>query len=177
MSTATMRCAGHWRASTVSTSSPTGSRSPTLSSPLLGPPYPPRSLAAIRDMIDHIRRFNERLLERRGDWRFESDPGLVVGEKVTAIASAGLFCPSGKASYPSVLAQLGTPAVVAGVRDIAVVVPPKPGAGGAVDPVVLVVAEELGLRTVFRVERSVRHRRARVRHGAAPEGGEGGRAR
>jgi histidinol dehydrogenase len=50
-----------------------------------------------------------------------------------------------------VLAQLGTPAVVAGVRDIAVVVPPQPGAGGAVDPVVLVVAEELGLRTVFRV--------------------------
>ena len=75
----------------------------------------------------------------------------MVGEKVSAIASAGLFCPSGKASYPSVLAQLGTPAVVAGVRDVAVVVPPKPGAGGAVDPVVLVVADELGLRTVFRV--------------------------
>ncbi len=112
---------------------------------------PAELLVAIRDMIDHIRRFNERLLERRGDWRFESDPGLVVGEKVSAIASAGLFCPSGKASYPSVLAQLGTPAVVAGVRDVAVVVPPKPGAGGAVDPVVLVVADELGLRTVFRV--------------------------
>jgi histidinol dehydrogenase len=40
---------------------------------------------------------------------------------------------------------------VAQVPTIAVVVPPKPGAGGAVDPVVLGVAERLGLRDVFRV--------------------------
>jgi histidinol dehydrogenase len=106
--------------------------------------------AAITDMVDHITRFNRELLARRGDWSFESEPGLTVGEKVTPIASAGLFCPSGKASYPSVLAQLGGPAVVAGVPQIAVVVPPKPGAGGAVDPVVLSVAAALGIRQVFR---------------------------
>jgi histidinol dehydrogenase len=106
---------------------------------------------AIRDMVDHIRRFNEAQRERLGDWSFESEPGLVVGEKVTPIASAGLFCPSGKASYPSVLAQLGGPAVVAGVPEIRVVVPPKPGANGAVDSVVLAVADELGLADVYRV--------------------------
>lgn len=111
---------------------------------------PDALVAAVRDMIDHIRRFNEQLLARRGDWQFESDPGLVVGEKITPIASAGLFCPSGKASYPSVLAQLGGPAVVAGVPQVVVVVPPKPGGGGVVDPVVLVVADELGLRQVYR---------------------------
>ena len=107
--------------------------------------------AAIREMVDNIRRFNVEARRRSEDWSFESRPGLTVGEKVTAIESAGLFCPSGKASYPSVLAQLGTPAVVAGVGRIAVVVPPKPGAGGAVDPVVLAVADELGLDDVFRV--------------------------
>ena len=101
-------------------------------------------LTAIRDGIDHVRRFNEQLVAR-GDWSFESEPGLTVGEKVTPIASAGLFVPSGKASYPSVLVQLGTPAVVAGVPDIAVVVPPVPGSAGEVDPAVLVVAEELGI--------------------------------
>ena len=110
----------------------------------------PELVAAIRDMIDHIRRFNEALRARHDDWSFESDPGLWVGEKITPIASAGLFCPSGKASYPSVLAQIGTPAVVAGVETVAVVVPPKPGAGGKVDPVVLTVADELGLHRVFR---------------------------
>ena len=48
------------------------------------------------------------------------------------------------------LVQLGTPAVVAGVPDIAVVVPPVPGSAGEVDPAVLVVAEELGIYEVFR---------------------------
>jgi histidinol dehydrogenase len=46
--------------------------------------------------------------------------------------------------------QLGTPAVVAGVPRIAVVVPPVPGSDGVVDPAVLVVARELGLGDVFR---------------------------
>jgi histidinol dehydrogenase len=106
-------------------------------------------LRAIRDGIAHVRRFNEQLVAR-GDWSFESEPGLTVGEKVSAIASAGLFIPSGKGSYPSVLVQLGTPAVVAGVPDIAVVVPPVPGSTGEVDPAVLVVAQELGIYQVFR---------------------------
>ena len=104
---------------------------------------------AIRHAIDHSRRFNEQVLQH-GDWRFEIEPGLMVGEKRTAIASAGLFVPSGKGSFPSVLVQIGTPAVVAGVPDIAVVVPPLPGSNGEVDPAVLVVAEQLGLREVFR---------------------------
>ena len=109
----------------------------------------PDLLAAIRDGIDHVRRFNEQITAV-GDWSFESEPGLTVGEKVSPIASAGLFVPSGKGSYPSVLVQLGTPAVVAGVPEVAVVVPPVPGSDGRVDEAVLVVASELGLREVFR---------------------------
>ena len=110
----------------------------------------PELLAAIRDSIDHIRRFNEKLMEH-GTWSFEPEPGLTIGEKATPIASVGLFVPSGKGSYPSVLAQLGTPAVVAGVKRIVVVVPPVPGSGGKVDPACLVVADELGLHDVYRV--------------------------
>jgi histidinol dehydrogenase len=110
---------------------------------------PPALVTAIRDAIDHVRRFNEQLMAR-GDWSVESEPGLIVGEKTSPIASAGLFVPSGKGSYPSVLVQIGTPAVVAGVPEVAVVVPPVPGSGGEVDPAVLVVAEELGLSNVFR---------------------------
>jgi histidinol dehydrogenase len=109
----------------------------------------PELLAAIRDSIDHVRRFNEQVASR-GDWSFESEPGLIVGEKVSAIESAGLFVPSGKGSYPSVMVQLGTPAVVAGVQQIAVVVPPVPGSDGEVDQAVLVAASELGITEVFR---------------------------
>lgn len=106
---------------------------------------------AIEDMVRHIARFNAELLKQLRNWEFESEPGLHIGERVTPIASAGLFCPSGKASYPSVLAQLGGPAVVAGVPRVAVVVPPRPGGSGEVDSSVLMVARELGLRDVFRV--------------------------
>ncbi len=107
--------------------------------------------AAIDDAITHLRAFNQRLMERASDWSFESEPGLFVGEKVTPIASTGLFVPSGKASYPSVAYQLGVPAVVAGVREIALVVPPVPGGEGEVDPAVLTVCRKLGITQVFRV--------------------------
>ena len=107
--------------------------------------------AAIDDAIVHLRAFNEAQMERAHDWSIESEPGLTVGEKITPITSAGLFTPSGKASYPSVAYQLAVPAVVAGVASLALVVPPVPGGSGEVDPAVLVVCRKLGLHDVFRV--------------------------
>ena len=106
---------------------------------------------AIDTAIANLRVFNEQQLERSGAWSHEVAPGLVFGEKVTPIASAGLFTPSGKASYPSVTYQLAVPAIVAGVPEIAVVVPPVPGGSGEVDPAVLVVCRKLGIRDIFRV--------------------------
>lgn len=106
---------------------------------------------AIRQMLANIRRFNEELHERRSSWQTEIAPGHVVGEQIGPISSAATFCPSGKASYPSVLAQVASGAVVAQVPKIVVIVPPVPGGGGEVDAAVLVVADELGLRNIFRV--------------------------
>jgi len=107
--------------------------------------------AAIDDAIAHLRAFNEAQMEQAKDWSIESEPGLTVGEKITPITSAGLFTPSGKASYPSVAYQLAVPAVVAGVQSISLVVPPIPGGTGDVDPAVLVVCRKLGILDVFRV--------------------------
>jgi histidinol dehydrogenase len=107
--------------------------------------------AAIDDAIAHLRAFNEQLMARAADWSFESEPGLSVGEKITPISSAGLFVPSGKASYPSVAYQLAVPATVAGVPKLALVVPPMPDGSGRIDPAVLVVCRKLGITEVFRV--------------------------
>ena len=109
-------------------------------------------LAGIREAIANSRRFNEAQLAATGqDWQREVRPGFLLGERFAPIPSAGLFVPTGKASYPSVLCQIGTPAVVAGVPDIVVVVPPVPGSpDGAVDPATLAVARELGIERVFR---------------------------
>ncbi len=106
---------------------------------------------AIDDAIAHLRSFNDQVMLRAADWSFESEPGLSVGEKITPISSAGLFVPSGKASYPSVAYQLAVPAVVAGVPQLALVVPPMPDGSGHIDPAVLVVCRKLGIADVFRV--------------------------
>ncbi|MCC6222788.1 MAG: histidinol dehydrogenase [Thermoleophilia bacterium] len=104
---------------------------------------------AVRTGLANIRAFNELVLAD-ASWEAELAPGLTVGEQARPIASAGLFVPSGKGSFPSVLMQIGMPAVVAGVPELAVVVPPTAGRGLEVDPAVLVVAAELGLENVFR---------------------------
>jgi len=109
----------------------------------------PDVLTAARLAIRNIRAFNEYATRER-EWRTEIAPGLVVGEKLTPITSVGLFVPSGKGSFPSVLTQLGVPAVVARVPEIAVVVPPVPGGDGEVDPAVLCIARELGITNVYR---------------------------
>lgn len=118
---------------------------------LAGATVSPEVDAALDDAIAHCRTFNEQLMQRARDWSLETEPGLHVGEKVTPIVSAGLFVPSGKASYPSVAYQLGVPATVAGVPRIVLVVPPVPGRDGEVDPAVLVVCRKLGITDVFRV--------------------------
>jgi hypothetical protein len=111
--------------------------------------------AAIDDAIAHLRAFNEHQRAQRAAATGSSrrSRGLVVGEKITPIASAGLFTPSGKASYPSVTYQLAVPAIVAGVPTIASVGAAgcRVAAASAVDPAVLVVCRKLGLRDVFRV--------------------------
>jgi histidinol dehydrogenase len=104
---------------------------------------------AIAASIDAVRRYNERLLQGQS-WLEELAPGVVLGEKSTPIDRVGLYVPSGKASYPSVMVNLATPAVVAGVREIAVLLPPVPGQGKAVDPAVLVVADQLGVSEIYR---------------------------
>lgn len=106
---------------------------------------------AIVDAISHLRAFNDQLMERSSDWQMEIEFGLTAGEKITPISSVGLFVPSGKASYPSVAYQLAVPAVVAGVPNIVLVVPPIPGGNGEVDPAVLVICRLLGITQVFRI--------------------------
>jgi histidinol dehydrogenase len=109
----------------------------------------PAVVDAIRVGIANIRAFNERVV-MGASWRAEIAPGVEVGEEAGPIDAVGLFVPSGKGSFPSVLMQIGTPAVVAAVPTVVVLAPPVRGRT-EIDPAVLVVAEELGLESVYRV--------------------------
>lgn len=104
--------------------------------------------AAIATAAANIRVFNEAAVGELS-WRREIAEGIEVGEQATPIESAGLFVPCGKGSFPSVLLQIGVPALVAGVQKLTVAVPPVPGTS-EVDPAVLYIAEELGIARVLR---------------------------
>jgi len=106
-------------------------------------------LAAIDEAIANVSRFNQRIVDA-ASWRGELAPGVWVGEQASPLDRVGLYVPCGKGSFPSVMIHLGTPATVAGVREIAVVLPPLPGGQGAVDPAVLAVAFRLGIREIYR---------------------------
>ncbi|GLH72040.1 histidinol dehydrogenase [Geothrix limicola] len=113
----------------------------------------PDLMAALREMIDHVRRFAEGQRTCLNDLSLSLPGGGTVGERWCALKTAGVYIPGGRAFYPSTLAMTVIPAQVAGVSRIVGVTPPKPqatlpGASG-VDPLVLACAAELGLTELY----------------------------
>jgi len=92
-----------------------------------------------------IRAFHERQRDR--SW-FMEEEGVVLGQRVTPLESAGLYVPGGKASYPSSVLMNALPAQVAGVERIALV---SPTPRGEVNAHVLGTAWLVGVREVYRV--------------------------
>jgi len=102
---------------------------------------------ALERMIGRVRQFNEWLRPQPAVLA-EVEPGISVGVRYTGSRSAGLYVPSGKGSFPSSFVMLATPAVAAGVEMIAAVVPPRPD--GSIDAAILVAADLIGVRRIFR---------------------------
>lgn len=108
----------------------------------------PAVKAAIDRSHENIRRFHECQMPEQY-WSMEVSPGLFAGEKVTPLASVGLYVPRGTAAYPSVMLMLGVPAATAGVERIVAVSPPCKD--GSVDDGTLYAAHRIGITEVFRM--------------------------
>ncbi len=108
----------------------------------------PEVVAAIEHAHDNIRRFHEEQMPEPM-WFMEVEPGVMAGEKITPVASAGLYVPRGKGSFPSVMLMLATPARVAKVEKIVVVTPPNEH--GKADAASLVAASVAGVDEVYAV--------------------------
>ncbi len=74
--------------------------------------------------------------------------GVFAGERPSPLASAGLYVPRGRGSFPSMLYMTAVPAKTAGVPRIQVVTPPNPD--GTVDPACLYTARRCGVDAVYR---------------------------
>lgn len=106
----------------------------------------PQVIDAIAQAHANIEKFHtEQMPESM--WFTEVQPGIMAGERITPIASAGLYVPRGKGAFPSVMLMLATPAKVAGVPRIVVVTPSKPD--GKADAGSLVAAEICGVDDVY----------------------------
>jgi histidinol dehydrogenase len=101
---------------------------------------------AIRQAHDNIERFHREQMPEPM-WFAEVQPGIMAGEKVSPVTSAGLYVPRGKGAFPSVMLMLATPAQVAGVPRVIVVTPPTPE--GKADAASLVAAEICGVDEVY----------------------------
>ena len=104
-------------------------------------------LSVVRESLKNIREYHEK--QRQYSW-FDSDStGTILGQKVSPLASAGVYVPGGKAAYPSSVLMNIVPAQVAGVERIVMVTPP--GKDGKISPTTLVAAHEAGATEIYKV--------------------------
>ena len=98
--------------------------------------------AALAHASRNIRRVAEAQLPR--SWSIEVEPGVRVGQRVSAIDTIGCYIPGGRFSLVSTLLMTAIPAQVAGVRRI-IVACPRPNAA------LLAAAEMLGLEEIAHI--------------------------
>lgn len=104
-------------------------------------------LAVLRASMENIRIYHEK--QKQYSWFDTTTEGTMLGQKVTALGSVGVYVPGGKAAYPSSVLMNIIPAKVAGVKNICMVTPP--GKDGKVSATTLVAAKEAGADHIYKV--------------------------
>jgi histidinol dehydrogenase len=107
----------------------------------------PAFLELLEEAYANIVRFHHHEVEK--SFFYESEGGVLLGQRVTPMEKALLYVPGGKASYPSSLLMNAAPANVAGVKDIFVTTPCD--ASGEVSPNILAAASVAGITSVYKL--------------------------
>jgi histidinol dehydrogenase len=106
----------------------------------------PQFLETIGRIAHNIREFQQAILHH--DVRVERPGGYLV-QRYRPLDRVGICVPGGAAAYPSTVLMTAVPALVAGVRQLAVVAPPTKF--GAYNPDMLATCRELGITEVYRL--------------------------
>lgn len=107
----------------------------------------PLVLEALRNAARNIRSYHEK--QKRTSWFMTAESGTMLGQLIRPLHRVGIYVPGGTAAYPSSVLMNAIPAQVAGVEEIVMVTPP--GKDGKINPGVLVAAQELGVREIYKV--------------------------
>ncbi|MFM7346738.1 MAG: histidinol dehydrogenase [Tagaea sp.] len=106
----------------------------------------PRALEALGNAAKRIAAFHKRMKPKGQSWRDRAS--VKLGWRWTALDSAGLYVPGGKAAYPSSVLMNAIPAKVAGVPRLVVTVPAP---DGKIEPLVLAACDVAGVDEIYRV--------------------------
>lgn len=98
----------------------------------------------MKQSLANIKAFHEKQL--RNSWFTTREDGVILGQRITPLASVGVYVPGGKAAYPSSVLMNIVPAKTAGVERIVMTTPP--GKDGKVNPATLVAAHLAGATEV-----------------------------
>ena len=104
-------------------------------------------IETMKKSIANIRDFHERQV--RNSWFHTREDGVILGQRITALASVGVYVPGGKAAYPSSVLMNIIPAKVAGVEEVIMVTPP--GKDGKISSHSLIAANEAGVTAIYKV--------------------------
>ena len=102
--------------------------------------------AAIRQAKANIEAFHT--AQREPEIRLETMPGVVCSRRSVPVQRVGLYVPGGTAPLFSTLLMLGVPARLAGCPEVVVCTPPQ--SDGSVSPIILFVAQLLGINKVVK---------------------------
>lgn len=101
---------------------------------------------AIQIAKSNIEKFHAEQIE---NIKVETTKGVICSRRSVGIEKVGLYIPGGTAPLFSTLLMLGIPAVMAGCKQIIVCTPSD--ANGKINPVILYVANLLGLKNIYRI--------------------------
>lgn len=86
--------------------------------------------------------------QKLNSWIETREDGVILGQKITAIGTVGIYVPGGKASYPSSTLMNIIPAAVAGVDRIIMTTPADKE--GKINPGTLVAAKIAGVNEIYK---------------------------
>lgn len=101
---------------------------------------------AIKIAKDNITAFHQS--QKEAVTQIETTSGVVCWRKSVGIEKVGLYIPGGTAPLFSTLLMLGIPAMLAGCKEIVVCTPPDKN--GKINPVILYVAQLIGLKDIYK---------------------------
>ncbi|WP_303818220.1 histidinol dehydrogenase [Selenomonas ruminantium] len=106
----------------------------------------PQVVESLKKAAENVRRYHEE--QKPNSWMTYREHGSLLGQSLIPLDRVGIYVPGGTAAYPSSVIMNAMPAVVAGVGEIVMMVPPK---NGAINPYVLIAARLAGVQKIYKI--------------------------